>query len=338
MDPLSHAALGRTLVPFVWHDSNRRAMAIAAVLGALSPDIDVAFIPSGWDRYLRVHEVGTHTVVGTIACGLLTSAAVRAFARQQPWRQLALAAWLGAASHVLLDLMSSARLRPLWPILDSQVSIPLVAMADPWLAGLLLTGFGAVLLARQSVRQIAATTMVVCAAFLTLKGAGAIRALGSYESTVDGGPSARAHMLEARWASLSDWHVFDRTASHVRAWRSDAFTKRTQPLFEWPLPPETPLIAASRSLSTVRNFLRAHDLGFAVTIAREPREKWVLWSDVRYCWRIREGAAEADLTISAEGQKLACAMWFGGAFDLADNPLREMIKIGGFTQTREPSP
>ena len=68
-------------------------------------------MPFGWDRYLRVHEVGTHTIVGTLACALLTAAAVYVFARPTRYSVLALSAWIGAASHVLLDLLSSARLR-----------------------------------------------------------------------------------------------------------------------------------------------------------------------------------------------------------------------------------
>ena len=64
----------------------------AAVLGALSPDIDSIVMPFGWDRYLRVHEIGTHTILGTVACGLLTAAVVRGFARSK-YATLAAAAW-----------------------------------------------------------------------------------------------------------------------------------------------------------------------------------------------------------------------------------------------------
>ena len=69
MDPLSHVAFSRTLIGVLPSprriDGPRGAHVAAAVLGSLSPDIDAVFMPFGWDRYLRVHEVGTHTVEGT---------------------------------------------------------------------------------------------------------------------------------------------------------------------------------------------------------------------------------------------------------------------------------
>jgi membrane-bound metal-dependent hydrolase YbcI (DUF457 family) len=97
-------------------------------------------MPIGWDVYLRVHEIGTHTVIGWLGCALLAAGAVKLFARRSEFALLCLAAWLGAASHVLLDLLSSARARPGWPATDAEVSIPIVAMADPWLLALCSAG------------------------------------------------------------------------------------------------------------------------------------------------------------------------------------------------------
>ena len=56
MDPLSHAAMGRVLVGLP-REAPRASVAAAAVLAALSPDIDAALMPFGWDRYLRAHEI-----------------------------------------------------------------------------------------------------------------------------------------------------------------------------------------------------------------------------------------------------------------------------------------
>ena len=114
-----------------------RACVVAAALGSLAPDLDAALMPFGWDRYLRAHEIGTHTIVGTLACALLTAAAVPSSARPASYWWLTLSAWIGAASHVLLDLVSGARLRPGWPLIDTPSVCPLVAMADPWLLALL---------------------------------------------------------------------------------------------------------------------------------------------------------------------------------------------------------
>ena len=338
MDPLSHAALGRTLIGIAWRDPQRGAVALAATLGALSPDIDAVFMPAGWDRYLRVHEIGTHTLLGTLVCGALTALVVRAFFRTCPWRMLAAAGWIGAASHVLLDLVSSARLRLLWPFLDTQISVPLVAMADPWLGGVLVAGAIAVVARgrRGGGRLAAIVTITACGLLLGWKAAGALRASSAYAAAASVKP-ALSHIVEAEWASLTRWRVFDRTDTHVRAWTVDGLRARAELRLEWPVTPETPLVTASRSLSTVRNFLRPHALGFAVTVPRSATEHWVLWSDVRYCWTTRPGTARTDLTVSTGGTTLGCALWFGGAFDPERNPLQEIVRIGSFTQNREPA-
>src|SRR5262245_59274465 len=147
MDPLSHAAYGVTLVRTLRSDPARgvrsaRAAVLAATLGALSPDIDAVVMPFGWDRYLRVHEIGTHSIVGAIVCGLITGALVWIFKgrasedRRREYSILAAYASVAALSHVLLDLLSSARLKPGWPFIDTVVSLPIVAMADPWMLAL----------------------------------------------------------------------------------------------------------------------------------------------------------------------------------------------------------
>ena len=77
MDPVSHVAFGRTLVAL---DSGRTLGpgAIAAcVLGSLTPDIDAVFMPFGWDFYLRIHQGGTHSLIGSMASAALTAAVVR---------------------------------------------------------------------------------------------------------------------------------------------------------------------------------------------------------------------------------------------------------------------
>jgi membrane-bound metal-dependent hydrolase YbcI (DUF457 family) len=336
MDPLSHAACGRVLVALAPADRLSRAHVAAATLGALSPDLDAVFMPFGWDRYLRVHEIGTHTIPGTIACALLTGIVLHAFARRQPWTWLAAAAWLGAISHVLLDLVSSARLRVFWPFLDRQVSLPVVAMADPWLAGLLAAGVVALWRIRTRPERVAAATLAVTVGFLTLKTALGFRAVAAYEAAQQRESSpATARLVEARWGSVLEWNVFDRTRDHVRFWKATAGPRGARLQLAWPLPPESPALAASRSLSTVRNFLRVHHLGFAAVVPQADGGKHILWSDIRYCWNPSgAGAPQLEPRIVQEGVTLACALWFGGEFDRYDNALQQVVTIGGFTQSR----
>jgi membrane-bound metal-dependent hydrolase YbcI (DUF457 family) len=355
MDPVSHAAFARTLidvldrspaarghstvtVPVEWP---RRRFVAAAVLGALSPDLDLVIMPFGWDRYLRVHEVGTHTVVGTLACALLTAAVVHLFARPTRYSSLAFSAWIGAASHVALDLLSGARLRPAWPLVDAVASVPLVAMADPWLLALCVTGAAASWIGGGSRRRRAGVAaLAVTAVFLLAKAALGLVAVANYRNASErSGEVVLARVVEAEWADLNRWHVFDRTARHLRSWSTGG--GGVQELFSWPLEPESPSVARSRSFSTVRNFLRAHELGFAATLPRGEGGTLVLWSDIRFCWdAARPEARRLEPVVqSATGnRRIACALWFGGELDAAGRPRLEVVKVGGFTQSRAPSP
>jgi len=333
MDPLSHAALGRTLIALAPPARISRAAIVTATLGALSPDVDAVFMPFGWDRYLRVHEVGTHTIGGVIVCGLMTAVAVRAFARHAAFLPLVFAGCMGAASHVALDLLSSARLRVFWPLADRQVSIPLVAMADPWLAAILLAGALALWFGHGD-RRWAAASVALVAAFLTVKAVLGLRAYEAYRTATEAETVSNT-IVEARWGSMAQWHVYDRTANQVRIWRVSAGSPAARMTLAWSVGAETPGIAGSRALPAVRNFLRAHALPFPVSVQRSGNVEWILWSDIRYCWNASGvGAPRVEPVITVNGSSLACALWFGGEFDARGTALRQIVKVGEFMQTR----
>src|SRR5688572_26788867 len=184
MDPLSHMALGASLGALTAGEARIRGVVPAAVAGSLIPDLDAVVMPFGWDRYLRIHEIGTHSLPGTMACALVAALLVSRHPRAREWRLVLLAAWLGAAGHVLLDLVSSARIRALWPIVDRQFSIPLVAMGDPWLAAILAAAIPALWLGDRFRRRAVAGVLCAALGFLGVKAIGARSAVAHYlEST-----------------------------------------------------------------------------------------------------------------------------------------------------------
>jgi membrane-bound metal-dependent hydrolase YbcI (DUF457 family) len=340
MDPVSHITVGRTVAGL--SERRARGYVAATVLGALSPDLDAILMPFGWDRYLRVHEIGTHTVLGTIACALLTGTVVRFFRRETPYGTLALMAWMGAVSHVVLDLVSSARHRVAWPLIDRVVSLPAVAMADPWLLGLSAAGAVVVIAKRSSPRatRTAIVALSITVAFLGIKAVLGVSAIRGYAAARDARTErVDARVIEGKWGSFTTWNVLDRTSRQLRFWRARTGQPAEEVLF-WPVEAEPPSVRASRSLSTVRNFLRVHEIAFAVEFPREDRTL-VLWSDIRFCWNPdAPGAPRIEPIVEAsEGRtRLACALWFGGELDPHGKPLREIVKIGRLTQERVPTP
>jgi hypothetical protein len=253
------------------------------------------------------------------------------------------AAWLGCLSHIALDAVSGARIQIGWPLVRGRVGLPLVAMADPWLLTFLVAGAIALAMSRHRARSSAFAVVAGVAAFLGLKTVLLAQALppdSSMDYTIEQGP-VLARIIEARWGSLTGWYVFDRRADMLTAWQIEA---RRPPmlLLTWPVVAESPLVRDSRSLSTVRNFLLVHELGFAGEVPAADGGSKVLWSDLRFCWRPEvagvESSPEPVLSAStpAGPARIACALWFGGAFDRNGRVTRQLVKVGGWWQTRAP--
>jgi membrane-bound metal-dependent hydrolase YbcI (DUF457 family) len=336
MDPVSHAVIGRALAAAVRPGEARgRGVAAAAILGSLSPDVDFVLMPVGWDVYLRAHVIGTHSVAGALVTGLGSAVLIRACVPLRGRRRfgetatggrsamgpLATAAILAALSHLLADIAAGARLRPAWPFSEAIVSAPLVAMGDPWTIAVLIVGAVLLWRWRATPARAARTALLTLCVFLGLKGLLYMQALSAVaaDSRID----RSSRILEARWASLTEWSVFDRSPSSLRQWRVSVRSQPPLLVLAIDRHPESPLVERSRELQSVKNFLAVHELGFA---REEPHglERDVMWSDIRYCWR------EASAT------DVQCALWFGGVFDAGGRATMQEVRVGSWIQRRAP--
>jgi len=344
VDPISHAIFGQTLVTALGRQASPlRTRVLAGVLGALAPDGDAVLMPIGWDVYLRAHQVGTHSLVGSLAVAGVVSLIIRMFARGSRTSDIFRDTWLGCLSHIGLDILSGARIQLGWPLVPGRLSLPLVAMADPWLLAIFVVGAIMLAMASHRPRRTAFTVLACVAASLGLKAVLLARALppdSGVVSSLEQGP-VLTRVVEARWASLTKWYVFDRSAETLTQWQIQG----GQPpilLLSWPAVADSPLVRDSRSLGTVRNFLGVHELGFAGEVPTADGGAMVLWSDLRFCWRpdVANGEVSPDPMLSASTPagpvQIACGLWFGGAFDRNGRVLRELVKVGGWWQTRAP--
>lgn len=340
MDPFSHAVFGQTLATALGRQAlPLRARVMAGVLGALAPDVDAVLMPVGWDVYLRAHQVGTHSLAGSLLVAGTVALIARAFARESSTSDLFAAAWLGCLSHVGLDVLSGARIQIGWPLVSGRVGLPLVAMAEPWLLAIFVVGAVALAMSKHRPRRTAFAVVVGVSAFLGVKAALLIQALPP-DSSLGQGP-VLARIVEARWASLTQWYVFDRRADTLTQWRIEAGRPPIL-LLSWPVVADSRLVRDSRSLGTVRNFLDVHELGFAGELPAADGGSQVLWSDLRFCWRpaVADGGAIPEPVLSARTPtglaRIACGLWFGGVFDRDGHVITQLVKVGGWWQTRAP--
>jgi membrane-bound metal-dependent hydrolase YbcI (DUF457 family) len=318
MDPLSHLVAGRSVTALFDDGRHGRGLGTAAILGALSPDVDLLLAPAGWDIYLRAHEAGTHSIAGALLVAAVSASIVRGLVRSSRYAPLAAAAAAGALSHLALDVISGARIRLAWPLVERRFPLPLVAMADPWLVAIFVAGLLALWPGRQRLRTAARFMLATAIAFLALKGMLLHRAL-----TAPGLDRRLPHAVEARWGPFAEWDVYERTPAALRVWR---VSSRGGPAIERlsrPILPESAAVTASRSLDTVRNFLRTHEFGFPVETAESGGHIAVRWSDLRYC----RPAADSDGAI-------ACTLWFGGVFGPDGRALTQEVMAGNWRQLR----
>jgi membrane-bound metal-dependent hydrolase YbcI (DUF457 family) len=330
MDPVTHAVAAR-MGASIGRPPLSRGAAVLSIVAGLAPDLDGVFMLAGWDLYLRVHEAGTHSVLG----GLLLAAALAGLGRRMTsdsLRALFAISLTGVWIHIGLDVISGATIKPAWPLAHTRTALGLVAMADPLLvipAGLALI---VVLITRWRVHQVAPVLFLGLALILAVKAGSRGLAEAGFRTVADA--NAVSHETHAQWGSFTGWWVYEKTVTRVRLWSVDARQLEAKPTLDQPLAGPDDMIPWEAALSTVENFLRAHD--FPVRVAAGAATKTtVFWSDLRFCFAPDPRSGPRPGThVRPTDAALACGVWFGGEIDLEGRVLRQFITIGDYLQER----
>jgi membrane-bound metal-dependent hydrolase YbcI (DUF457 family) len=331
MDPISHVSFGRLVVEPMAERLGPGTVA-ACVVGSLTPDVDLVVALRGWDVYLRQHQVGTHSLAGAVVCGVATALAVRTV-RRNALAPLIVAGTVGCLGHLLLDLISGADIRLLWPASRADFTLPLFAMADPWLLGLLVVCAlvaapprrSAGLQACKPFRRRAFLGLGLVAAVMLLRGALYASAMHAQPRLMAPGSFWRA---QAVWGSWSSWVRFEASSAEVTATELDV-GGNARVVIRIPRNLQDPLIRRSQSLDTVCNLMASHDVTFARVENRSNGTARVRWSELRYCApgdaAVNEGAAHGEP---------ACALWFGGDYDERGRAGTAFVQFGPVTRHR----
>jgi inner membrane protein len=330
MDPVTHAVTAR-MAAAIGRPALTRSAAVLSVVSGLAPDLDAVMMPAGWDRYLRVHEAWTHSVPG----GLLLAAVLAGAARRitpEPFRPLFEIAALGVCTHIALDVISGATIKPGWPFTHTRTAWGLVAMADPLLAVPVATALLVAMMGRWRLREVAPVMFAAVGIVLASKGLSRHQAHAAFAPYA--GSAALARYVHAEWGSPTRWWIYERTADRVRLWNVDSWHATAVRTLEWDLAGTNDMVPGEQALSTVGNFLLAHELPVRLT-ARTNEGIRVFWSDLRFCFRPDPGdGPPPGGQLRPTEAAIACGVWFGGELGTDGTVRREFVTIGDFVQAR----
>jgi inner membrane protein len=137
---LSHAGLNR----------KTRFATLTLIAAANLPDLDIISRLWGSAAYLKYHRGYTHSILGVSLLAILLGGAIYLFGRKAkpkpgpppslPW--LLILAWIGTASHLMLDFTNSYGVRPFLPFSARWYAWDIMFIFDPLLLVLLCLGLG----------------------------------------------------------------------------------------------------------------------------------------------------------------------------------------------------
>jgi membrane-bound metal-dependent hydrolase YbcI (DUF457 family) len=136
VDPLTHGlaslALQRGFVPrATWRST------LAIIAAGTIADLDWFTAQLGPAGYLRWHRTATHSLLAVAVLAIFAAICKRVVRRKESsvnWIGLSWTAVAAASSlHIVMDLLQSDPVTPLWPFSTRRVSLDVASTIDPWL-------------------------------------------------------------------------------------------------------------------------------------------------------------------------------------------------------------
>lgn len=132
MDPFTHALIGAAAAKAAGVDiSLSEPAAIAAISGAVFPDIDILLQKWGNFVYLKNHRGITHSLAGIVISGIMITVALAGFYPGTDLRRLILFALMGCLTHIVIDVFNTYGTKLLWPVYGKKISLRLLSAFDP---------------------------------------------------------------------------------------------------------------------------------------------------------------------------------------------------------------
>lgn len=142
LDPFTHGALGAACAQLFLFKKDKKNAWIVGGLAAMAPDLDV-FIRSAQDPMLALlyHRYFTHSLIFIPIGALIVSLVLMVFKRfRNQWHLTYLAAFIGYATHGVLDACTNYGTVLLWPFSLQRISWDTISIVDPFFTFPLILG------------------------------------------------------------------------------------------------------------------------------------------------------------------------------------------------------
>lgn len=133
MDTLTHGLIGILGSKTGFSQRNGKVAAIAFLIGAIFPDIDLIVSFFGPEFSLRYHRGITHSIIAAPVFAMFIAAVIYRFASFKKFVLLSVIVALGIYSHILFDLITSYGTVIFDPISTKRYSWNLVFILDPFI-------------------------------------------------------------------------------------------------------------------------------------------------------------------------------------------------------------
>lgn len=132
MDPLTHGVIGLGIAALSGETSLASPVTIGAIVGAMSPDIDIVAKYWGDYKYLKHHRGFTHSFPAIIGLSLGISFILAMIFPGYSFLNIFMSTLLGTASHTFFDALNSYGVRPTLPFKSKRYSASLLMLYDPF--------------------------------------------------------------------------------------------------------------------------------------------------------------------------------------------------------------
>ncbi len=133
MDPLTHGVIGLGVSALSGVPVGLNSITIGAVLGAMSPDIDIVVKYWGDYKYLKHHRGPTHSIFALVGLSLVIATGLFFIFKDYNFLRILLWTFLGSLSHTFFDGLNSYGVRPFMPFTKKKYLANVLMLYDPFL-------------------------------------------------------------------------------------------------------------------------------------------------------------------------------------------------------------